>query len=115
MRPHTGAEARVCASVRMLARRFLNQNGNERRMAVSQALDRRPARISVDRTTLFVTVSIAAVTVLHYLTGAHFLPYHTIYRSLYYLPIAVAAVSWGLRGGLLASLLISALYLPHVF
>ncbi len=84
-------------------------------MAALRALDRRPERIKVDRMTLFVMVSIAIVTGLHYLTGVHFLPYHTIYRSLYYLPIAVAAVAWGLRGGLLASLLISVLYLPHVW
>ena len=84
-------------------------------MATLRALDRRPERIKVDRVTLFVTVSIAIVTGLHYLTGVHFLPYHTIYRSLYYLPIAVAAVAWGVRGGLVTSLLISALYLPHVW
>lgn len=63
----------------------------------------------------FIMVAVGIVTLLHYLTAAHLLPYHSIYRSLYYLPIAVAAVMWGLRGGLAVSLLITALYLPHVW
>lgn len=58
---------------------------------------------------------VAAVTVLHYLTGAHLLEYHTVYRSLYYLPIAGAAVAFGLRGGLLTAAVVILLYLPHVF
>lgn len=84
-------------------------------MAVPQARNPRAGHIKLDRVTLFVAVSMMIVTMLHYLTGAHFLPYHSIYRSLYYFPIAVAAVTWGVRGGLLVSLIISALYLPHVW
>ncbi|GAB4436418.1 MAG: hypothetical protein OHK0015_28210 [Chloroflexi bacterium OHK40] len=61
-----------------------------------------------------VAVVILAVTVLHYLTGAHLLEYHTVYRSLYYLPIAGAAVAFGLRGGLAVSVVVTLLYLPHV-
>ncbi len=57
---------------------------------------------------------IALITSLHYLTDIHFIPYHSIYRSLYYLPIALAAVRYGLRGGLAAALAIAAVYLPHV-
>jgi signal transduction histidine kinase len=58
---------------------------------------------------------VLAISGLHYLTSAHLLEYHTIYRSLYYVPIAGAAVGFGLRGGLGVSLLVTALYLPHVF
>ncbi len=61
-----------------------------------------------------VTVVIGAITVLHYLTSAHLLEYHTVYRSLYYLPIAGAAVAFGLRGGLVVSAIVTLLYLPHV-
>ena len=61
-----------------------------------------------------VAVVILAVTVLHYLTSAHLLEYHTVYRSLYYLPIAGAAVAFGLRGGLAVSAIVTLLYLPHV-
>src|SRR5581483_4589208 len=41
-------------------------------------------------------------------------PSHSIYRSLYYVPIAVAAVRYGRRGGILAALTASLLYIPHV-
>lgn len=58
--------------------------------------------------------AVAVVTVLHYLTGAHLLEYHTVYRSLYYLPVAGAAVAFGLRGGLLTAAVVILLYLPHV-
>ncbi|GAB4447734.1 MAG: hypothetical protein OHK0015_52060 [Chloroflexi bacterium OHK40] len=61
-----------------------------------------------------VAVAVAAVTLLHYLTGAHWLEYHTVYRSLYYLPIAGAAVAFGLRGGLAVGLVVIILFLPHV-
>lgn len=60
-----------------------------------------------------VAGAVAAITLLHYLTSAHLLPYHAIYRSLYYLPLGVAAVVWGRRGGLLTALAVAALYAPH--
>lgn len=63
---------------------------------------------------LLVGAGVALATVLHYLTGAHLLEYHTVYRSLYYLPVAGAAVAFGLRGGLLTAALVIVLYLPHV-
>lgn len=62
----------------------------------------------------FVLIALAGTTLLHYLTDAHLIPYHSIYRSLYYLPIAVAAVRYGRRGGIIAALAASALYIPHV-
>jgi len=67
------------------------------------------------RSLLFLILAVVAgVTVLHYLTGAHLLEYHTVYRSLYYLPVAGAAVAFGLHGGLLTALAVILLYLPHV-
>lgn len=63
----------------------------------------------------FVLVALASITMLHYLTDVHLIPYHSIYRSLYYLPIAVAAVRYGRRGGVLTAIATSALYLPHVY
>ena len=64
---------------------------------------------------LIVVSAVLAITGLHYLTSTHLLEYHTVYRSLYYVPIAGAAVAFGLRGGLGVSLLVTVLYLPHVF
>lgn len=62
----------------------------------------------------FVIVTLTGTTLLHYLTDIHLIPYHSIYRSLYYVPIAVAAVRYGRRGGILAALTASMLYIPHV-
>ena len=67
-----------------------------------------------DGALLFVLGALALVTTLHYLTDIHLIPYHSIYRSLYYVPIAVAAVRYGRRGGILTALTTSALYIPHV-
>lgn len=64
--------------------------------------------------TLLIAGGVALATVLHYLTSAHLLEYHTVYRSLYYLPVAGAAVAFGLPGGLLTAAAVIALYLPHV-
>jgi two-component system sensor histidine kinase AtoS len=61
-----------------------------------------------------VLLALAGTTLLHYLTDIHLIPYHSIYRSLYYVPIAVAAVRYGRRGGVLTALTASVLYIPHV-
>jgi hypothetical protein len=44
----------------------------------------------------FVLLSLTITSLLHYLTDAHLIPYHSVYRSFYYAPIAVAAVRYGL-------------------
>ena len=62
----------------------------------------------------FVVVALVSISTLHYLTDVRLIPYHSIYRSLYYVPIAVAAVCYGRRGGILTALTTTALYLPHV-
>jgi len=62
----------------------------------------------------FVLITLVGTTLLHYLTDIHLIPYHSIYRSLYYLPIAVAAVRYGRKGGVLTALTASLLYIPHV-
>src|SRR6056297_2026103 len=63
---------------------------------------------------LLVISLILLVTVLHYLTSTLHAPFHDIYRRLYYLPIVLAGVWFGLRGGLLAAATVSLLYLPHM-
>lgn len=62
----------------------------------------------------FVLFGLAGTTLLHYLTDIRLIPYHSIYRSLYYIPIAVAAVRYGRRGGALTAITASVLYIPHV-
>lgn len=84
-------------------------------MARAYAHDHQDGRLQIRWALPFVIAMLASISALHYLTSAHLLPYHSIYRSLYYLPIGVAAVTWGLRGGMAAALFTTAVYLPHVF
>lgn len=57
---------------------------------------------------------IVVVTLLHYGTGTDHGNYHGIYRRLYYLPIILAGFWFGIRGGVLSSLVISVIYTPHI-
>jgi signal transduction histidine kinase len=58
---------------------------------------------------------IAVISLLHYNTAWHIHALHGIYRRLYYFPIILAAFRGETRGGLLAALLVVALYVPHAF
>ena len=51
---------------------------------------------------------------LHYLTSLHSVVLHEVFKRLYYVPIVVAAVTAGVKGGLLTSTFATLLYLPHV-
>ena len=62
-----------------------------------------------------VALPIAAVAALHYLAPHHAHWVHDVARRLFYVPILVAAVGWGLRGGLSAGLVTVAVYAPHAF
>lgn len=64
---------------------------------------------------LAVWLPIVVISVLHYSTGPHHPWAHDVLRRLYYLPIVVAALQLGLRGGLASALLISVSYVPHAF
>lgn len=61
-----------------------------------------------------LAVFVVGISLLHYLTPLH-LPYlHDIFQRLYYLPIILAALWFGLRGGLLCSIMVSIAYAPHI-
>ncbi len=62
----------------------------------------------------FVFSTIVLVTMLHYKTNQEDTVSHVIYRELYFLPIILTGFWFGLRGGLVISLVITALYLPVV-
>jgi signal transduction histidine kinase len=57
---------------------------------------------------------VVGVTSLHYLTTIQKTQFHDIYRRLYYLPIVLGGLWYGLRGGIGVSLAASLLYAPHV-
>jgi signal transduction histidine kinase len=57
---------------------------------------------------------VVSISLLHYLTPLR-LPYlHDIFQRLYYLPIILAALWFGFRGGLLCSIIVSIAYAPHI-
>jgi len=57
---------------------------------------------------------VAGVTLLHYTTSVQMENYHGIYRRLYYLPIILGGLWFGLRGGVATALGVSVIYAPHV-
>lgn len=63
---------------------------------------------------LLLAMFIVAISLLHYLTPLHLHYLHDIFQRLYYLPIILAAIWFGLRGGLVCSLAVSIVYAPHV-
>lgn len=58
--------------------------------------------------------SIILISTLHFLTPVGNLILHQIYQRLYYIPIILAALRFGWRGGLGAALLAFLSYLPHI-
>ncbi len=58
---------------------------------------------------------IILITVLHFLTPLDQVVWHEIYQRLYYIPIIAAALLFGLRGGLAASIFTTVVYSPHIF
>jgi signal transduction histidine kinase len=61
-----------------------------------------------------LALSIIAISLLHYLTPLRLHYLHDIFQRLYYLPIILAAIWFGLRGGLACSLVVSIVYAPHI-
>ena len=64
------------------------------------------------KTLIFLFILI--ITVFHYGTSAPNPLLHGIFRRLYYLPILLAAVNYGLRGSITTSLIVSIVYIPHI-
>ena len=58
--------------------------------------------------------AILLVSTLHFLTPVDDLILHQIYQRLYYIPIILAALRFGWRGGLGAAGLASVSYIPHI-
>ena len=57
---------------------------------------------------------ILLISALHFFTPVESLVFHQIYQRLYYIPIILAALRYGWRGGLGAALLASLSYVPHI-
>ena len=61
-----------------------------------------------------VVAGIAISTALHYLTSPTLILWHELFQRLYYLPIIYAAIFFGWRGGLVASVTSALCYIPHI-
>lgn len=82
-------------------------------------MDTQTFNITSSRNRLYVWIVIAVViiliTVLHFLTPTDQIVWHEIYQRIYYIPIIAAALIFGLRGGLAASLFTTIIYSPHIY
>jgi signal transduction histidine kinase len=67
-----------------------------------------PLRIAI------ISIAILSISLLHYLTPLHLHYLHDIFQRFYYIPIILAALWFGFRGGLSAALAVSILYTPHI-
>ena len=63
---------------------------------------------------VLLTAFVSGITVLHYFTPLNLPMLHDIYQRLYYIPIIMAALWFGLRGGVGCALIVSIVYAPHV-
>lgn len=63
---------------------------------------------------VLLALSILGVSLLHYFTPLHLHYLHDIFQRFYYLPIILAAIWFGFRGGLACSLVVSVAYAPHI-
>lgn len=63
---------------------------------------------------LGIVSSVLAISGLHYSANVHAVLAHEVLKRLYYVPIVIGAVQYGVQGGLATSLFASALYLPHI-
>ena len=63
----------------------------------------------------FIISSLVIVfSVLHYTTSTMKWQYHLVYMQAYFIPILIAALQFGVRGGLGTAIAVSLVYLPHV-
>jgi signal transduction histidine kinase len=63
---------------------------------------------------VLLILSILGISLLHYLTPLYLHYLHDIFQRFYYLPIILAALWFGLRGGLCCALVVSVVYAPHI-
>lgn len=64
---------------------------------------------------VLILSSALIITYLHYSTLPQIHELHNVYAELYYLPILMGALVFGLRGSLLTYAGVSALYIPYIY
>lgn len=63
---------------------------------------------------LGILAIVVTISLLHYLTPPSYQHWHVVYQRLYYIPILLGAVRYGIRGGLAVAALTAVSYLPHI-
>lgn len=66
------------------------------------------------RDVLIIALAFALITAGHIVHGYYRVEYRAFYRLLYFIPVIFAAFRFGLKGGILAPLVASVLYLPDI-
>jgi signal transduction histidine kinase len=61
-----------------------------------------------------LAIMLVIVTIMHYATGREQLSQHLFHRELYFIPILLASLWFGLKPGLIVSGLISFIYVSHL-
>ncbi len=69
---------------------------------------------AVSRYAIAIVVISLFITYLHYATVPGIHVEHDIYRELYYVPVFLGALAFGLKGAVLSYLLVFALYMPYI-
>lgn len=70
--------------------------------------NRNPARVGI------IITGIAGVSLLHYQTATSYMWLHQLFQRGYYVPVLLASLWFGWRGGLLAATLAGGIYAPHI-
>lgn len=63
---------------------------------------------------IVIFLFIVGISIIHYLYGYKDVPYHSVYRLLYTVPIIMGAYKYGFRGGVLVALIVGLVYSPHI-
>lgn len=63
---------------------------------------------------VILTAAIGAVALLHYVTPTTHVWIHPLLQRAYYIPILLAALRFGWRGGIASAALAAATYIPHI-
>lgn len=72
------------------------------------------ARSGSGGSAIAILAGVATISLLHYLTPASHEHWHVVYQRLYYLPILMGAVLYGIRGGVAVAVVTAISYLPHI-
>lgn len=60
-----------------------------------------------------ILILIAVITTLHFVTKAQAESFHQLYKLLYFIPIILASVQFGFKGGTTTSIIVSIIYSPQ--